>query len=186
MQPLPREPRALFVGVLERYKNVDGLARAWSAVAARVPAARLLVVGIGRERSTIEELVRFSGGRVTWHERLSQAEVARALDESTCLVLPSRSEGLPRIVIEAFCRGRPVVASRSGGTPDIVRDGENGLLVRPGDDAALAEALARILTDAALAQRLASGAAASADGWSQTPEEYAARIAELVAGVAAA
>jgi glycosyltransferase involved in cell wall biosynthesis len=101
-------------------------------------------------------------------------------------VLPSRSEGLPRIVIEAFCRGRPVVGARAGGIPDIVRDGESGLLVDAEAPGALAEALVRILTDRALAQWLAAGARASAADWLQTPEQYAARIHELVTRVAAA
>ena len=184
--PPPSEPRALFVGVLERYKNVDGLVAAWRDVARRVPNARLLFVGSGRERALVEALVSELPETVAWHERLPQAEVARALDESTCLVLPSRSEGLPRIVIEAFCRGRPVVGARVGGIPDIVRDGENGLLVQPNATGALADALVRVLTDRPLAERLGAGARASAADWLQTPEQYAARIHELVTRVAAA
>ena len=184
--PLPTEPRALFVGVLERYKNVDGLVAAWRDVARRVPDARLLIVGSGRERALVEELVREHPDGLAWEERLPQAQIARALDESTCLVLPSRSEGLPRIVIEAFCRGRPVVGTRVGGIPDIVRDGANGLLVEPGATTALSEALVRVLTEPTLAERLAAGARESAAEWLQTPEQYAARIYELVTSVAAA
>jgi glycosyltransferase involved in cell wall biosynthesis len=182
--PLPDQPQALFVGVLERYKNVDGLAAAWREVARRVPNARLLVVGSGRERALVEELAR--DDTVEWKERLAQPEIARALDASTCLVLPSRSEGLPRIVIEAFCRGRSVVGTRVGGIPDIVSDGVNGLLVDAGTTSALADALVRVLTDRTLAQRLSEGARESAADWLQTPEQYAARIYELVTRVAAA
>ena len=79
--------------------------------------------------------------------------VARALDDATTLVLPSRSEGMGRVLVEAFCRGRPAVASRVGGIVDLVRDGENGLLVPPQDPQALADALLRVLSDAAVAER---------------------------------
>lgn len=182
--PLPDEPRALFVGVLERYKNVDGLDAAWRTVAARLPGARLLIVGAGRERRLIERLVADLPESVTWQERLPQAEIKRALDESTVLVLPSRSEGLPRIVIEAFCRARPVIGAYAGGIPDIVEDGVNGLLVDRSDTPGLADALVRILTDRALAERLSRGAQASADLWTMPPEEFARRVRALVERVA--
>jgi glycosyltransferase involved in cell wall biosynthesis len=182
---LPDRPRALFVGVLERYKNVDGLMGAWRITAEQLPDARLLLVGDGRERTVVESFVEESQN-VEWSARLDQADVARALDDSTCLVLPSRSEGLPRIVIEAFCRGRPVVGARAGGIPDIVLHEQNGLLVPPDDPAALANSLIRVLSDGGLAHRLAAGAQASATEWLQTPEQYAARILELVTRVAAA
>jgi glycosyltransferase involved in cell wall biosynthesis len=185
-QPLPAVPRALFVGVLERYKNVDGLLTAWPEVARRVTDARLLLVGSGRERALVEAFVREHADTARWEPRLPQTEIAEALDDSTCLVLPSRSEGLPRIVIEAFCRGRAVVGARAGGIPDIVRHGGNGLLVDAGAPGTLAEALVRILTDRALAERLGAGARESAADWLQTPEQYAARIHELVTRVAAA
>jgi glycosyltransferase involved in cell wall biosynthesis len=82
--------------------------------------------------------------------------------------------------MEAFCRGRPVVASRAGGIPDIVEHGVNGLLVPPGDTHALADALVRVLGDRVLLERLAAGAAASAETWFQTPEQFAQRFRALV------
>jgi glycogen(starch) synthase len=176
---LPARPRALFVGVLERYKNVDGLVAAWRQVASQLDA-KLLMVGDGRERETIEQLVDDFPESTSWSRSLPQEEIARALDESTVLVLPSRSEGLPRIVIEAFCRGRPVVGAHAGGIPDLVTDDVNGVLVRPEDPAALAEALARVLSDRALQERLADGAKESAEEWLQSPEQYAAQVRELV------
>ena len=96
------------------------------------------------------------------------------------LVLPSRSEGLGRVVIEAFCRGRGVVASRVGGIPDIVVDGETGLLVPPGDAHALADALVRTLCERTLSQRLGAAARAAVEPWLATPEEYARHIRDLV------
>jgi glycosyltransferase involved in cell wall biosynthesis len=181
--PLPDRPRALFVGVLERYKNVHGLASAWRLAAPRVPYASLHLVGRGREHDVAEQLVRDFPGRVTWEERVPSAGVAAALDASTALLLPSFSEGLPRVAMEAFARGRAVVGARAGGIPDIVEDGVNGLLVPPGDTAALADAIVRVLSDAALARSLADGARASAPRWLQSPEVFAARTRELVDAV---
>ena len=179
-RPLPDRPRALFVGVLERYKNVDGLTAAWRCAAPRVPEAELQLVGAGTLQPLVEQLVRDLPAQTAWTARLTQREISRALDDSTALVLPSRSEGMGRVVVEAFCRGRAVVASRVGGIPDLVEDGRNGLLVHPGDLDALADALVRILTDHGLAERLGTGAAASAAAWTISPEEFAFRLRALV------
>lgn len=179
-RPLPERPRALFVGVLERYKNVDGLAAAWRRAAPRVPEAQLRVVGTGTLQSIVEDLVRELPEQTTWAARLTQPEISAELDDSTVLVLPSRSEGMGRVVVEAFCRGRGVVASRVGGIPDLVEDGENGLLVEPGDSEALADALVRVLSDRPLAERLGAGAAAGAAIWTISPEEFASRLRSLV------
>jgi glycosyltransferase involved in cell wall biosynthesis len=181
---LPESPRGLFVGVLERYKNIDGLAEAWRLAAASVPDARLLIVGSGREQPTVERLVADLPDQTAWESRLPQGEIARALDESTFLLLPSRSEGLPRIVIEAFCRGRPVIGTRAGGIPDIVQDGVNGILVPANDSVAIADAIVRVFRSRALQAELSQGARASASQWLQTPEEYAAHVRELVGRVA--
>jgi glycosyltransferase involved in cell wall biosynthesis len=181
--PLPERPAALFVGVLERYKAVDILAQAWLLAAPRVPDATLHLVGRGVLRGVAEQLVRDLPEQTRWTESLPTPEVARALDESTVLVLPSRSEGLGRVVVEAFCRGRGVVGSRVGGIPDIVTDGATGLLVPPEDVSALADALVRVLTDRALAELLGAEGRRSVEGWLATPEEYARRIRELVDAV---
>ena len=183
-QPPPERPQALFVGVLERYKNVDGLADAWRLAAPRAPAAGLRIVGSGTLRPVVDQLVRDLPEQTSWDERLTQPEVSQALDQSTVLVLPSRSEGMGRVIVEAFCRGRAVVASRVGGIPDLVEDGRNGILVEPGDTQALANALAEVLTDRALAERLGSAAHASADFWTSSPEEFATRIRALVEQIA--
>jgi glycosyltransferase involved in cell wall biosynthesis len=174
VQPLPERPQALFVGVLEPYKNVDGLAEAWAKAAPRVPGAKLVVVGLGSQRAAIERRAD------EYFERLAPEEVAAKLDESTVLVLPSRYEGLGRVVIEAFARGRGVVASRAGGILDLVEDGEQGLLVDPEDTDALAEALVRVLIDRALAERLGGAAHTRFPEWNQTPERFAERLRALV------
>lgn len=183
--PLPERPLALFVGVLERYKAVDVLAEAWRLAAPRVPEATLHIVGRGTLPEIPQRLVAELPEQTRWTEALATPEVARALDEATVLVLPSRSEGLGRVVVEAFCRGRGVVGSRVGGIPDLVTDSETGVLVPPGDVAALADALVLVLSDRALAERLGASARIAIEPWLATPEEYARQIRDLVEKVVA-
>ena len=167
--PLPERPQALFVGVLEPYKGIDVLAEAWRLAR---PDADLRVVGSGSRASIVEDL------GVRWDRSLPPEEVAQALDESTVLVLPSRSEGMGRVVVEAQCRGRAVIGSRVGGIPDLVRDGENGLLVEPQNPEALAEALTRVLSDRELAEKLGANAREGVSLGS--PQEYAAQLRLLL------
>jgi glycosyltransferase involved in cell wall biosynthesis len=183
--PLPTRPAAVFVGVLERYKAVDVLADAWRLAAPRLPEATLHVVGSGTLTAVVESLVADLPSCTRWTPALPPAGVAAALDEASVLLLPSRSEGLGRVAIEAFCRGRGVVGSRVGGIPDLVEDDVSGILVAPGDAEALAEALVRVLSDRTLAERLGAEGRASVEPWLASPEEYARRVRELVDAVAA-
>jgi glycosyltransferase involved in cell wall biosynthesis len=176
---LPERPTVLFVGVLEAYKNVDGLAAAWRIAASRIPDAELRIVGKGSRTDVVSELVRDLG--VRWDVELSSEEVARALDDAWILVLPSRSEGMGRIIVEAFCRGRGVVGTHAGSIPNLVVDGTTGLLVPVDDPQALAGALVAVLSDRALAARLGTAARDAAAPWLQTPEQYARRVRDLVA-----
>ena len=180
--PLPAEPCALFVGVLERYKGFDVLVEAWRHVVRELPNARLSIVGRGTLAPQAARLAAEVPG-VSWEEQLSPPEVASALDDATLLVLPSRAEGLGRVAIEAFCRRRPVVGSRAGGIPDVVAD-DAGVLVPAGDAAALAAALIRVLADPALAERLGAAGEKVAAEWAVAPEVYAARVGDLVREVA--
>jgi glycogen(starch) synthase len=156
---------------------VAGLGEAWRRAAPKVPDAKLVVVGKGTQRSAIE------GRADEYFDQLTPEQVAAKLDESTVLVLPSRYEGLGRVVIEAFARGRGVVATRAGGILDLVADGEQGLLVDPEDTDALADALVRVLSDRALADRLGDAAHARFPEWNQTPEQFAERLRALVGTV---
>jgi glycosyltransferase involved in cell wall biosynthesis len=102
----------------------------------------------------LEELIQFPGWVST--------EVTRELiDAAHLLVLPSHAEGLPAAVLEAFARARTVVTTNVGALPDIVVDGANGLVVAPGDPAALAQALERLAKDDELRVRLATAARAT-------------------------
>jgi glycosyltransferase involved in cell wall biosynthesis len=179
-EPLPEQPGALFVGVLERYKAFDTLVEAWRLAAPRVPSAVLHIVSDGSLRVLAERLVADLPEQTTWSRRLSAEEVAAAMDASWLFCLPSRSEGLPRVALEAACRGRAIVGGNRAGIPDVVEDGVNGLLVDPDDAHALADALVRILSDHALAERLGAAARQTGEEWVTTPVEYAAKLRTLV------
>jgi glycosyltransferase involved in cell wall biosynthesis len=184
--PLPDRPVALFVGVLERYKNVHAIADAWRLAAPRVPDATLRMVGDGRHRDVVETLLAELPGRVTWERRLETPELVRALDDAWLLLLASRSEGTPRVVLEALCRGRAVVGARAGGIPDVVHDSETGLLVDPDRPEEIADALVRVLSDRSLAERLGAGGLARSSEWTYSADEYAERVVELVGRAVAA
>jgi len=178
--PLPETPSVLWVGVLERYKNPAGFANAWRAVAQRVPEVRLRMVGQGPLEEVVRSLMREFPERVDYDRRLEPHALAKRYDEATLLALPSRSEGMGRVILEAFTRGRPVVATDVGGIRDLVCTGHNGVLVRSGDDNALADAMIAVLTDRRYASSLAAGAAADSLQHQWTAERYADAVAMMV------
>jgi glycosyltransferase involved in cell wall biosynthesis len=180
LAPLPERPTVLFVGALERYKNVEGLAGAWRLLEARVPDAQLVIVGSGSQRAVVEQLRADFPDRVHHHAWLDPPGVAEALDQTSVLVLPSWPEGLGRVVIEAFARGRAVVATDGGGIPDLVTDGVEGFLVPPFDEERLAGTLERILRDPELAARLGAAAHARFDEWAASPADLARELRTLV------
>ncbi|MGI8421991.1 MAG: glycosyltransferase family 4 protein [Gaiellaceae bacterium] len=181
--PLPERPTALFIGVLELYKNIDRLALAWRQAAPQVPDACLHLVGRGSRTDVVEGLVRDLPEQTRWTPQLDIAGIAAALDAASALVLPSRSEGMGRVIVESLCRGRPVLGSRVGGIRDLVRDGENGLLVEPTVDE-IAAGLVRLLGDRSELERLAAAARPSVEPWIASDSDYAERVAALVEQVA--
>lgn len=144
-------PEALFVGRLEPQKDVRTLLAAWPLVRKRVPTARLRIVGKGPQE---EELRALAVEGVEWCG--FQADVAPFWRTSRVLVLPSRWEGLPNVVLEAMAWGLPVVATAVGGSVELVRDGKTGHLVPVGEPLALADRLGAVLEDAATAGSMGS------------------------------
>ena len=118
--------------------------------------------------------------RSTHDRELSPPQVAAELDAARALVLPSWPEGLGRVVLEAFARGRTVVATNAGGIPDIVTDGADGILIPPGDTAALVGGMTRVLVDRPLAERLGAAARETYGGWHQTAADFATSYRKLV------
>jgi len=149
-------PTVLFIGRLRRYKGLDWMMDALPALRARVPEARLVVVGDGPWRADLERSARRPGleGAVEILGFVPAAEKVRRLQEAWVLVQPSPKEGWGLTVVEAGACGTAVVASDRPGLRDSVRRDETGLLVPWGDRDALVDALARVLSDAALRERL--------------------------------
>jgi len=180
LRDVPESQALVFVGALEPYKNVRGLAAAWRRVARDLPEARLTIVGKGSQRAVVDDLVRDLPSRVEHRPELPPPGVAAELDDARALVLPSWPEGLGRVVLEAFARGRTVVATDAGGIPDIVTGGRDGLLVAPRDQDALVQSMQSVLVDRELAARLGSVARETYRSWHQTPEDFARAYRELV------
>lgn len=155
VQRAPHEGRVVGnVARLVEQKDQRLLVEAAPAILERVPDARFVVVGDGPLRDVLERDAaglpfEFTGARDDVPAELARFDV---------FAFPSRFEGLCLAVIEAQAAGVPVAATPVGGIRETVVDGETGLLVAPGDAAALADAVCRLLTDATLAARLAAEA----------------------------
>jgi glycosyltransferase involved in cell wall biosynthesis len=154
---------AVALGRLSPEKGLDVLIDAL-ALDVDPPDGRLwlAIVGNGSEKERLAERVRqrHLEGRVRFIEHT--ATPGDYLAAADLVVLPSRSEGIPNVALEAMALGRPLVATAVGGTPEVVPDGVGGLLVPPNDPVALAGAMRRLMHEPALAASLAAGARAHA------------------------
>jgi len=161
-----RSPTVLFVGGLEARKGLEFLVLAMAGVAREVPGTRLTVVAktgfkgtddrrwfeVLAERAGVSETVEF-------HESVSQERLLQMYSDCDVCALPSRMEGWGLSLMEAMASRKPVVATDVGGVPELVSDGVEGFLVRPGDPKALADALVRLLNDPSLRNRMGEAGA---------------------------
>jgi glycosyltransferase involved in cell wall biosynthesis len=143
----PKEPVIGFVGWLLPIKGPEYLLKAMDYIWPEQPETTLVMVGKGdldvdlraeALRKNVNGKVKFLGWRQDIHELMPVFDI---------FVLPSLNEGMGRVLVEAMAAGKPVVASRVGGIPDLVRDGETGHLVPPADEKALADAILKLLKD---------------------------------------
>lgn len=144
----------LYTGRLAPVKGLDGLLEAWSRISPGFPDARLLLLGEGPLRASLEKAAARLGIGGTVHLGGRVDDVQEFLRASDLFVLSSLVEGLPNSLLEAMATGVPVVATRVGGVPDVVEDGNNGILVGAGDPAGLGDGIARLLADRPLRERM--------------------------------
>lgn len=150
----------LFVGAVGEAKGVDVLLRAIKALRDRGVNLRLRIIGRTHDGGRwLRQQINALGlqGGVTCQDHMAWDLVIYEYDKSDIFILPSRSEGVPHVVLEAMARGVPVVATNVGGIPTVVRHGENGLLVKVGSEDDLAQAIFSLLDDAELRKRLVLG-----------------------------
>jgi len=168
-------PVVAVLGRVSRMKGLEDFIAATAIVAQRFPEARFQIIGqpsfaprgrtITVDDSYEAELTALASDRVTFTG--FRPDVERVLSGVTVSVMPSLSEGLSNTLLESMAAGVPVVATRVGGTPEVVRDGVNGLLVPPGDPAAMADAIGRLLAAPEMAMQLGRNARQTiAEGYS--------------------
>lgn len=150
-------PRLIFVGRLSAEKGIAGLLEALSLVPSELRPS-LIIVGDGPLRAELDAAVlRLDLSQfVTFLGRLPEAETLAAIARSDVLVLPSFMEGLPIVLMEAMALGKPVIATRVAGIPELVADGETGLLFTPSDWNELADRIALLVRDPDLRARLSA------------------------------
>lgn len=143
-------------GMLIELKGIHHLIKAFADLLPRHPEARLLIAGKGRDEQKFRYLARSLGveQKVEFVGHLEQADLAGLVKNSLAFILPSLTEGLGRVVIEAQLLGKPVIATRVGGIPEIVDDGVTGILIPPGDVKALSQAMEGFIKDPAVAERM--------------------------------
>jgi glycosyltransferase involved in cell wall biosynthesis len=145
---IPPGSRVLItVGRIERQKGIDVLLSAAGEIVQQLPDVHFLIVGAGPDRDFLERQAVARGLADRLHWAGHRTDVPGLLAASTAFILPSRWEGMPNAVLEALAAGKPVVATRAEGTPELVRDGINGWLVGIEQPQELAEAVVRLLSD---------------------------------------
>lgn len=186
--PLPKSfPEGLVVLAVtrlassERYKGVDQLIRAVAKLISKIPSLHLVVAASGDDLLSHEQLARELGldGRVRFLTGLSPAEIAACYSRCDVFALPSTGEGFGFVFLEAMAFGKPVVGAAVGGVTDIIEHERNGLLVPPGDLAALTLSLERLLTDEQLRRSLGRAGADSVRANSRL-ETFCSRLEEIL------
>lgn len=144
----------LMVGVIRAVKRHEVALAAFARLVTELPSARLLIAGDGPMRAWIEAHAHELGIAGKTRFLGERNDVGELIGASDVLLLSSRSEGVPQAVTQALGLGRPVVATRVGGVPELVEDGVSGKLVDPEDAVGMAHALATLAADAALRSRM--------------------------------
>lgn len=160
----PTRGRILFFGRMWAYKGLDVFLDAIDLLAKRGVHHEAIVAGRGPEMTRLGARMAGMPTIETIDDYISPADTSTLFQSAEVVALPYKDASQSGVLASAFGNRRPVVASATGGIPDVVHDGVNGLLVPPGDATALADALERVLTSKSLAATLTDGASQTADG----------------------
>jgi len=146
----------LFVGFLSPIKNVSTLIDSFLRIEKEFPSFKLVIIGDGAEKQNLESRVKRLGlkKKVEFKGRLSLEDTKEIMKRCYCLVLPSFSEGLGRVLMEAMALKKPVLGSNVEGIPDLIKDGQNGFLFDPNNTMQLAMKIRTLLSDRALAVKM--------------------------------
>jgi glycosyltransferase involved in cell wall biosynthesis len=144
------------VARLDLQKGFEDLLRAARELCAAYPALKVVIVGEGPDRQAIESMIQRFGLQSNVILAGQHSDMPGIYAALNIFVLPSLNEGLPMTILEAMAASKPVIATRVGAIPKVIKDGETGLLVDPGDVNGLRDALARLLADSDLCRRLGS------------------------------
>ena len=140
--------KILYVGRLMEEKGLDVLLNAYSIVNAKMPNTNLIIVGKGHLRANLEEGADKLGlENVVFTGFISDSLVRQAYASSDLFVLPSYAEIQPLVLLEALAMGLPAIGTRVGGVPEMIVDGKNGYVLKPGDHEGMAEKIITILND---------------------------------------
>ncbi|RJX18559.1 MAG: glycosyltransferase family 1 protein [Ammonifex sp.] len=173
----PDVPVAVAVAEFSRVKNHEQVLRAWREVVRTLPQAVLLLAGEGERRRAVENLARDLGVWQNVRFLGFRNDVPRVIACADVVVLTSKREGLPRVILEAMAAAKPVVATNVRGNRDLVADKANGFLVEVGDAAGTATALVALLQDKNLGRRMGD------EGKKQVQAYDLSRVREEMAGI---
>jgi glycosyltransferase involved in cell wall biosynthesis len=179
----PSEGRILFFGRMMAYKGLDVFLEASDILTKRGVRHQAVIAGRGPEMTRLATQMNAMPAIKAIDAYISPEETGMLFQSAAVVALPYKDATQSGVLASAFGNNRPVVASATGGIPDLVKDGVNGLLVPPGDASALADALERILTSEALLITLADGAAQTADGtmsWDRIADDVLAAYQSLI------
>ncbi|PIT85795.1 hypothetical protein COU36_01250, partial [Candidatus Micrarchaeota archaeon CG10_big_fil_rev_8_21_14_0_10_59_7] len=156
------EDDVLFFGRIKRYKGLQYLAEAAPAIRKAVPGSRVIVAGKG---DALDARALEAQGVTVRNEFVDDGDVAALFQKSAVVVLPYTDATQSAVALIAFAFGKPVVATRVGGLPEVVKDGKTGILVPPRDSAALSQAVIKLLKNKKLRRRMSANIKREYAGW---------------------
>lgn len=168
----------LFIGGLTKIKGIDVLLEAFKLASAKTKGISLKIVGDGQMREFCEDFTDKNNLKIKLLGTLDHERTLKEISSSDIVILASRTEGYPRVILEAFEFGKPVIATNVGGIPQMLNNGENGILVDPCNHAELAGAILKLCNDKELREKLGKSGKQSLEGMLSF-EDLAKKIIEF-------